>query len=67
MTSDDPEKHIDQEDLANLKEETIKIFSTSDTSESTDYEKKYVLPNKKRETATTNMKRSIEMQVAQEK
>ncbi|XP_067207718.1 dynein axonemal assembly factor 1 homolog isoform X1 [Linepithema humile] len=67
-TSDDPEKHINQEDVVNLKKETtIEIFSASDTLENIECEKKCVSPNKKHETATRNMKKSIEMQIAQEK
>lgn len=67
-TFDDPEKHINQKDVVNLKKKaTNEIFSTSDTLKDTECKKKYVLPNKKHETATTNMKKSIEMQVAQEK
>lgn len=63
----DFENHINQEGAINLKEE-IKVgtFLTSCTVENTECKEERVLPNEERKIVTTNMKKSIEMQVAQE-
>ena len=42
------------------------MFTTSYTIENAEYKEECVLPNEERKTVTTNMKKSIEMQVAQE-
>ncbi|RLU24124.1 hypothetical protein DMN91_004333 [Ooceraea biroi] len=65
--SDVPEKHINQENLVSL-DEKIKLgmFSTSGTSENSDCKEECALKKEKDGTITTNMKKSIEMQVAQE-
>ncbi|XP_018354200.1 PREDICTED: dynein assembly factor 1, axonemal homolog [Trachymyrmex septentrionalis] len=66
-TSDDFENHINLESGVNLKEGIkIEMFTTSYTIENAEYKEECVLPNEERKTVTTNMKKSIEMQVAQE-
>ncbi|XP_018313391.1 dynein assembly factor 1, axonemal homolog isoform X1 [Mycetomoellerius zeteki] len=66
-TSDDFEKHINQESAVNLKEGIkVETFTTSYTIGNAEYKEECVLPNEERKTITTNMKKSIEMQIAQE-
>ncbi|XP_077260271.1 LOW QUALITY PROTEIN: uncharacterized protein LOC143896336 [Temnothorax americanus] len=64
---DDFQNHINQESADNLKEEIkVETFSTSCTVENAECTEKCVLPNEERKIVTTNIKKSIEMQVAQE-
>ncbi|XP_018368008.1 PREDICTED: dynein assembly factor 1, axonemal homolog isoform X2 [Trachymyrmex cornetzi] len=66
-TSDDFEKHINQESAVNLKEGIkVETFTTSCTRGNAEYKEECVLSNEERKTITINMKKSIEMQVAQE-
>ncbi|KAG5306531.1 DAAF1 factor, partial [Acromyrmex insinuator] len=67
-TSDDSEKHINEESAVNVKEGIkVETFTTSCTIENTEYKEECVLPKEEeRKPVTTNMKKSIEMQVAQE-
>ncbi|XP_011876588.1 PREDICTED: probable GPI-anchored adhesin-like protein PGA55 [Vollenhovia emeryi] len=62
--SDDFENCINQESAVNSKEE-IKIVTLC-TAVNTECKEERVLPNEERKTVTTNMKKSIEMQVAQD-
>ncbi|XP_070168693.1 dynein axonemal assembly factor 1 homolog [Polyergus mexicanus] len=67
MTSEDSENHINRESAINLTEGMkIEVFSTSRTLGNTECKEECILPKEKRETTTMNMKKSIEMQVAQE-
>lgn len=62
--SEDSENHINQESAINLTEGIM--FSTSHKLGNTECEEECALPEEKRETTTINVKKSIEMQVAQE-
>ncbi|CAL1682955.1 unnamed protein product [Lasius platythorax] len=65
--SDDSENDINQESVINLTEGIkVEMFSTSRTLDNTECKEERVLPKEKRESTTMNMKKSIEMQVAQE-
>ncbi|XP_028048864.2 LOW QUALITY PROTEIN: uncharacterized protein LOC105837923 [Monomorium pharaonis] len=65
--TDDFEEHINQESALNSKKEIkVETCSTSCSVEITECKKECVLPNEECKTVTTNMKKSIEMQVAQE-
>lgn len=67
MMSEDSENHINQESAINLTEGIkVEVFSTSRTLGNTECKEECILPKEKRETTTMNMKKSIEMQVAQE-
>jgi len=62
----DLEKHINQERAADLKEGIkVETFPTSCTG-NVECKEECVLSNEERKTVATNMKKSIEMQVAQE-
>lgn len=64
--SENSENHINQESTINSTEGIkVEMFSTSRTLGNTECKEECVLPKEKRET-TMNMKKSIEMQVAQE-
>ncbi|XP_072760354.1 uncharacterized protein [Anoplolepis gracilipes] len=64
--SENSENHINQESIINSTEGIkVEMFSTSRTLGNTECKEECVLPKEKRET-TMNMKKSIEMQVAQE-
>lgn len=67
MTSDNSENHNNQENAINLTEEIkMEMFSTSHTLDDTECKEKCVSPKEKRKITTMNVKKSIEMQVAQE-
>lgn len=67
MTPDESGKHTNHENSGNSNEETkveiISTMCTSCTSENTEYKKEHISPDEKR---GTNIRKSIEMRVAQE-